>query len=133
MVADLWTGMSNSKRETVPTTRELLEEYYRGLSKKGAWGHLLSEDFLLSGTVTQEIKGRDIYVNNNFFKLVKGLKVKELMASGEKAFALVNYDLVSPKGKSFSSEVVEFWRAKDGELVSVAIYFDTAAFSRFMA
>jgi ketosteroid isomerase-like protein len=72
-------------------------------------------------------------VNNSFFKLVRELKLKELMASGEKAFALVNYDLVSSKGKSFSSEVVEFWRAKEGELVSVAIYFDTATFSKFMA
>jgi len=120
-------------RETVPTTKELLEEYYRGVSKKSGWGHLLSEDFLLTGTVTQETRGRDVYVNNNFFKLVRGLNVTELMVSGEKAFALVSYDLVSPKGRSFSSEVVEFWRAKDGELVSIAIYFDTAAFSKSMA
>ena|SRR6266567_2541265 len=125
--------MSNSMRETVPTTKELLEEYYRGVSKKSGWGHLLSEDFLLTGTVTQETRGRDVYVNNNFFKLVRGLNVRELMVSGEKAFALVSYDLVSPKGRSFSSEVVEFWRAKDGELVSIAIYFDTAAFSKSMA
>jgi len=125
--------MSNSMRETVPTTKELLEEYYRGVSKKSGWGYLLSEDFLLTGTVTQETRGRDVYVNNNFFKLVRGLNVRELMVSGEKAFALVSYDLVSPKGRSFSSEVVEFWRAKDGELFSIAIYFDTAAFSKSMA
>ena len=129
----LCKGMANTKRETAPTTKELLEVYYRGVSKKGGWGHLLSEDFLLAGTVTQETRGRDLYVNNNFFKLVEGLKVKELVVNGEKAFALVSYDLVSPKGKSFSSEVVEFWRAKEGELVSVAIYFDTAAFSKSMA
>jgi ketosteroid isomerase-like protein len=125
--------MSNSRRETMSTVEGLLGEYYSGLSKKGGWGDLLSDDFLLGGTVPRETRGRDAYVNNNFFKLVRGLKVKELVASGEKAFVLVNYDLVSPSGKSFSSEVVEFWRAKDGKLVSVAIYFDTAAFSKFMA
>jgi len=125
--------MSNSTRETVPTINELLKEYYSGLSKGGGWEHLLSDDFLLGGTVTRETRGRDVYVNLSFFKMVRGLRVKELIASGEKAFALVSYDLVSPNGKSFSSEVVEFWRAKGGKLVSVEIYFDTAAFGRFMA
>src|SRR5712692_6896296 len=116
--------MSNSMRETVPTTKELLEEYYRGVSKKSGWGHLLSEDFLLTGTVTQETRGRDVYVNNNFFKLGRGLNVRELMVSGEKAFALVSYDLVSPKGRSFSTEVVQFLISKDGDLFSLPTFLD---------
>jgi ketosteroid isomerase-like protein len=125
--------MDKKERQTRPTIKELLEEYYRGLEKKGGWGHLLSEDFLLSGTVPQEIRGRDAYMNLSFFKLVNGLKVKELIEDGETAFVLVSYDLVSPKGRSFSSEVAELWKAKGGELVSVAIYFDTTGFSRAMA
>jgi ketosteroid isomerase-like protein len=35
---------------------------------------------------------------------------------------------MSPKGRPFKCDVAEFWRAKDGMLVSVSIYFDTAAF-----
>ncbi len=126
-------AMNKEERQNRPTTKELLEEYYRGVEKKGGWGHLLSEDFLLSGTIAQETRGRDAYVNNSFFKLIRGLKVKELIEDGDTGFALVSYDLVSPKGKSFTSDVAELWKAKDGELVSVAIYFDTAGFSRAMA
>ncbi len=114
-------------------TKELVKRYYDGLSRKTDWGHLLSDNFLFTGTVAKESRGRDPYVNNQFFKLVRGLTVKEMAIEGEKAFALVNYNLVSPKGRSFSSDVGEFWKVKNGKLDSVAIYFDTAAFSNFMA
>jgi ketosteroid isomerase-like protein len=113
--------------------RELLKRYYDGVSKGGEWSHLLSENFLLTGTVPKESRGRDLYVNNSFFKMVKGLRVKELITEGDSGFAIISYDLVSPKGKPFSSEVAEFWKAKEGKLDSVAIYFDTAAFSSFLA
>ncbi len=113
-------------------TKELVKKYYDGLSRKAEWGHLLSDSFLLTGTIAKESRGRDAYVNNQFFKLVRGLTVKEMAIEGEKAFALVNYSLVSPKGRSFSSDVGEFWKVKNGKLDSVAIYFDTAAFNSSM-
>src|SRR5579875_1449707 len=91
--------MNKEERQNRPTTKELLEEYYRGVEKKGGWGHLLSEDFLLSGTIAQETRGRDAYVNNSFFKLIRGLKVKELIEDGDTGFALVSYDLVSLEGE----------------------------------
>lgn len=124
--------MDEADRES-RQTKELLEEYYRRLSRSGEWGHLLSEDFLLSGAVAQETRGREAYKSNGFFRMVKGLTVKELLVSGGSAFALVGYDLVSPHGRSFSSDVAELWKAKGGRLVSVAIYFDTAAFGKSMA
>jgi hypothetical protein len=37
------------------------------------------------------------------WKLVKSLRVKEMIVEGESAFALVNYDLLSPKGSPFLS------------------------------
>ena len=119
--------------ESSSLTRELLERYYELLSRKSGWEDLLSDNFLLRGTVAKETEGRDLYVNNNFFKLVKRLHVKEILTEGEKGFALVNYDLISPKGKEFSCDVAEFWKAKDGKLDSIAIYFDTAGFSSFLA
>ena len=94
---------------------------------------MLSENFLFTGTVAKESIGKDAYVNNAFFKLVRGLKVKEMIVEGENAFAIVNYDLESPKGSAFSSDVAEFWKVKNGKLDSIAIYFNTAAFSKFMA
>lgn len=120
--------MENSK-----TTKELLNKYYENLSRKGEWGSLLSLNFLLTGNVAKETRGREAFVNNPFFKLVKSLKVKAMIIEGESACAIVNYDLVSPKGKSLSSDVAEIWKVKSGKLDSIAIYFDTAAFQKFMA
>ena len=113
-------------------TREMLKRYYAGLSSKGDWNSMLSEGILLTGTIANESKGKEPFVNNNFFKMVRGLKIKLLMVENENACALVSYDLISPKGKSFTSDVAEIWKIKDGKLDSLAIYFDTAAFQKSM-
>jgi hypothetical protein len=70
------------------TTRALLDSYYAALSTGRDWGRLLSDGFLLSGTVAKETRGRDLYVRNGFFKMVKGLKVKELMVEGTRVSPL---------------------------------------------
>jgi ketosteroid isomerase-like protein len=115
------------------TIKEILKKYYDGLSKKEDWHSMLSEEILLTGTIAKESKGKELFVNNNFFKLIRDLKVKELIVENESACALVRYDLMSPKGKNFASEVAEIWKAKDGKLVALAIYFDTAAFKESMS
>jgi ketosteroid isomerase-like protein len=113
-------------------TREILEKYYTGLSNRGDWHSMLSEEILLTGTIAKESRGKEPFINNNFFKMVRGLKVKEMIVENEKACSLVSYDLMSPKGKSFASDVAEIWKVKDGKLDSLAIYFDTAAFQKSM-
>ena len=114
------------------TAKELLSEYYERLSGKGDLTQLLSENFLLTGTVTKETKGRDAYLDSMFFKLVESLKVKSMIIDGESACVVVNYDLVSPKGDTLSCDVAEIWGVRDGKLDSIAIYFDTAAYQKFM-
>jgi ketosteroid isomerase-like protein len=109
---------------------DILNNYYKGLYSRGDWHSMLSDDILLTGTIAKESRGKKAFVNNNFFKMVKGLKVKQMIVENGNAFAIVSYDLMSPKGKSFSSEVAEIWKVKDGKLSSLAIYFDTAAFQR---
>jgi ketosteroid isomerase-like protein len=111
---------------------DLLNRYYKGLLSKGDWHSMLADDILLMGTVAKESRGKEPFVNNNFFKMVKGFKVKQMIVEDANACVVVSYDLVSPRGKSFSSEVAEIWKAKDGKLSSLAIYFDTASFQKAM-
>ncbi len=94
---------------------------------------MLSEDILLTGTIAKESTGKEEFVNNNFFKMGRGLNIRAMIVEKDNACALVDYDLISPKGKSFTSEVAEIWKAKDGKLESLAIYFDTAQFQKNMA
>jgi ketosteroid isomerase-like protein len=113
-------------------TKEILEKYYEGLSKKGDWHSMLAGDILLPGTIAKQSRGKDLFVNNNFFKMVKSLKLKEMIVENDAACAIVGYDLMSPKGNSFQSDVAEIWKVKDEKLESLAIYFDTAAFQKAM-
>lgn len=110
-----------------------MKSYYEGLAKKEDWGGLLTDEFLLTGTVAKESRGREEYMGNGFFKAVQGLHVKQLMTEGNRGFALVFYELKSPKGTPFTCEVAEYWTTENGKLDSVSIYFDTAAFSKSMA
>jgi ketosteroid isomerase-like protein len=113
-------------------TRTLLNKYYDALLKKEDWPSLLSDDVLLTGTVVKESRGKELFISNDFFRMIRGLKVRQMIVENDNAFALVSYDLVSPKGVIFSSDVAEIWRVKDNKLASLAIYFDTAAFQRSM-
>ena len=119
--------------EDTNAIREILSKYYRQLSKGDGWQPFLSENIVLTGTVAKETRGKDDYVNNTFFTLIRGLKVKKMIVERDSACALVNYDLVSPKGKSFICDVSEIWSIKAGKLEYLAIYFDTAAFRNFMS
>jgi hypothetical protein len=100
-------------------TRALLNKYYDDLAKKEGWQSLLSDDVLLTGTVAKESRGRELFVTNNFFRMIKGLKVRQMIIENDNAFALVNYDLVSPKGTGFSSDVAEIWKVKGNKLASL--------------
>lgn len=111
-------------------TRELVNSYYDKLSKKEKLNSLLSEEFLLTGTIARESIGREAYVSNNFFKGIKSLNVKCMLVEDDNACAIVSYDLISPKGNSFKAEIAEIWKIKNGKLDSVAIYFDTAFFQK---
>lgn len=114
-------------------TKELLDRYYDRLTKRGDWGSLLSDDFLMTGTVVKESRGREAHMNNNFFRGVLGLRVKNMIIEGDSACAIVNYDLVSPKGNRFDADVAEIWKARGGKLISIAVYFDTAYFQKSMS
>lgn len=116
-----------------PIIKNILNLYYENLAKKGDWDYMLADDILLTGTIVKESRGKEQFVNNNFFKMVRDLKVKEMIVEGQKACAVVAYSLMSPKGNSFQSEVAEVWKVKNGKLESLAIYFDTAAFQKAMA
>ena len=115
-----------------PTTKELLGKYYKTVSGKGRLDQMLSENFSFSGTIGKVAAGRDAFVGNLFFKYIRSLEVKTMIIEGERACAVVGYGLVSPKGDALSLDVAEIWQIKDGKLDSLAMYYDTAAYQKFM-
>jgi ketosteroid isomerase-like protein len=107
-----------------------IERYYGLLAGKGDFTHLLSESFTISGCL--EGSGKNAHCANTFFPLVKKFEVKKIISEGENACALVDYELGTPNGEKYSCACAEVFEIKGGKIASLAIYFDTAAYQKFM-
>jgi hypothetical protein len=113
------------------TAREILKEYYARLSDEAARAGLLCDDFSVSGALAKE-SGKDGFGIELFYSLVKSLAIREIIADNERACALISYELGSPKSEGVSLEAAEIWAIKGEKLASLEIYFDTAAYQKFM-
>lgn len=122
--------MENSK-----STKELLETYYRGFAQKQGWESVISDDFRFVGgdmTNTIPITGKAGYLEviNRFSRVFSSMRVKEMMIDGNNACVVGNYDYQFQNGEKLNGNVAEIWRAKDGKLVSLTIFFDTLTFDK---
>jgi ketosteroid isomerase-like protein len=117
------------------TTQEAIKGYYDGIKAKNGWQAYVSDDIAFAGTDVKATAGKQAYVEatNQFLMAVKTSELKEMIVDGDKACAIVHYELMSPKGNRASSDVAEILTVKDGKITSSTIYFDTAAFREFMA
>ncbi len=116
------------------TTKETVQRYYDGVAQREGWQSVIS-DSMAFASPNQNTKGKDAYVQGTarFLQNVRGSKVKELIIEGEKAYALVDYEMVSPRGETRSFPVAEILSVKDEKINSSTILFDTTAFRAFMA
>jgi ketosteroid isomerase-like protein len=115
------------------TTKELLEIYYQGFSKKSGWESVIADDFKFVGgdmTKTSPIVGKQAYVEiiKRFARLFTAMRVKEMVVEGDRAYVCGNYDFLFPNGKSINGDVAEIWLTKNGQLTALTIFFDTATF-----
>ncbi len=120
------------------TTKELLELYYAAVARKAGWESVLSDDFKFVGgdmTNTRPLVGKSAYVEvlKRFSQRFEAMRVKEMFVDGDRACVIANYDYVFPGGQRVSGDVAELWRARDGKLDALTIYFDTLSFQRLTA
>src|SRR6185295_8495619 len=116
------------------TTKELLEIYYKGFAQKKDWDSVISDDFKFVGgdmTRTAPTVGKAAYIEviKRFSQLFTAMRVKEMVVDGDSACVIGNYDYVFPNGKSINGDVAEIWKARNGKLDSLTIFFDTLTFS----
>jgi hypothetical protein len=114
-------------------TKELLNAYYKGLDQKKGWENTLTDDFNFIGgdmTKSSHIVGKQSYIEiiNRLSKLFDHVEVKEMAIAGDNASVIANYDWKFPNGKQINGNVAEIWRAKNGMLDSLTIFFDTLTF-----
>ena len=115
------------------TTKELLKTYYDGFAIKQGWESVIADDFKFTGgemvnpNKTFNKQGY-IEVIKRFSRLFTAMRVQEMIIDDNNACVIANYDYVFPNGKNITGNVAEIWKAKDGKLDSLTIYFDTLGF-----
>jgi len=115
--------------------KQLLKTYYKGFAQKHGWEEVISDDFKFTGgdmTKTAPTIGKTAYMEviNRFSRVFQTMRVKQMIVDGENACVIGNYDYVFPNGTSINGDVAEIWKAKNGKLDSLTIFFDTLTFDK---
>jgi len=112
----------------------LIDSYYEGLARRDGWQQPLTDAFRFVSPGGRVAEGKPAYVEatTGFLRLVTSAHKKEMLTDGDTACVWMRYDLASPRGTKGSLDAVEIWTASNGQLASLTLYFDTAAFAAFM-
>ena len=121
--------------ETSTPIKQLLDTYYKGFAQKQGWESVIADDFKYIGgdmAKTTPIIGKAGYIEviKRFSRVFRTMHVKEMIVEGENACVIGNYDFQFPNGVSMNGDVAEVWKAKNGKLDSLTIFFDTLSFDK---
>jgi ketosteroid isomerase-like protein len=116
------------------TTKAIVEKYLDALKRGTDWEPLFapSMTFTSFSSPVKQVVGCAAFVmaTQRFYASVMSVDVRTLIVDGDRACALTHYDLRSPTGNVFTSDVAEIFHVTDGKIDSFEIYFDTAPFPR---
>jgi len=114
------------------TTRETIEAYFRRLEGSGTWQELLAEDMEFTSFTSpiRKVAGRAAFLaaTKRFYSMITGVQVRDLMIADDRGCALTRYELSTPDGRSFASDVAEIFSVRGDRITSFGIYFDTAPY-----
>jgi ketosteroid isomerase-like protein len=116
------------------TTKDTIQRYFDSLQAKNGWETFLADDmtFTSFGSPIKQVTGKRAYLEatKRFFSMITAVELKDLIVDGDKACALTRYDLQAPGGRAFDSHVAEVFKARNGKISSLEIYFDSAPFPK---
>ena len=117
------------------TTRETVEQYYDRLRARGDWQALFADDIefasLTSPMKRVAVKGAVLESTRRFYASIGSFDVRQLIVDGDRAAAVVRYEVRPPNGApAFESHVAEFFSVKQGKIHEFTICFDTAPYPK---
>jgi ketosteroid isomerase-like protein len=116
--------------------KEVIRDFYASLAAKNdGWQKNVAENVAFSDASGQlHAEGREAFIQSftPFLRSVANVQVKQLIAEGPDACAVVSYDYVSPGGGKLHQDDAEVWKIMDGKIAALTIYFDITAFRQFM-
>jgi ketosteroid isomerase-like protein len=116
------------------STRETIQSYFEKLKQKKDWQSSFADETSFGSYTSpvREVKGKAAFLESTkrFYSTIKSFEIRGLLIDGDQACALTRYELQSPTGSSFTSDVAEIFSVKNGKIQSFGIYFDTAPFPK---
>jgi ketosteroid isomerase-like protein len=124
---------SSSMQHTV-TTRDTIEAYFSSIGPKPDWQEYFAADVVFTNFVSpaKRVNGREAFLEatSGFYRMIVALDVRHLVVEDDHACALTRYELQPPAGPAFISDVAELFVVRDGQIVSLEIYFDPTPYPR---
>ncbi len=122
-------------RNEVAATQQTVHAYFDRLQKGSGWQASFSEGmlFTIRTSSASEVRGKVEYLRASapFYSMIRSVKLRELISDGARACALTRYELQPPNGDpAFSSDVAEIFTVRNGEIVALEIFFDTAPYPK---
>jgi ketosteroid isomerase-like protein len=130
-------GVENEKVQERSAVRGTILSYFEGINEGKEWEDFIAEDMAFTpfGDEGKRVNGKQGYVvaTSRFLQVARSVEIKELIVEDNKACAIASYKLHSPNGDVSTCNVAEIFSVKDGKIKSSSIFFDTSAFSSFIA
>jgi ketosteroid isomerase-like protein len=116
------------------STAQIVRDYFAALGGRQGWESFLAEDLAFTSHAGpgRRVSGKEPYLasKRRFFSMISSLEVRNVIVEGTQACALTRYELRSPAGPAFHSDVAEVFTVRDGKIASLDIYFDSAPFPK---
>jgi ketosteroid isomerase-like protein len=116
------------------TTKDTVDGYFARLRQKQGWASFLSDDLVFTSLTSpvRQLRGKTAYLEatRRFYSTIQTFEVRGLIVDGDRACALTRYQLQPSAGSAFQSDVAEIFRVRNGKIVSLDIYFDSAPFPK---
>lgn len=117
------------------TALDVFQTFGRGLmSGTNSWKEVVAENVTFTGPVDQ-VKGLEAFakLNEGFMPMIRGNKMKQVVASDNFVITQMLMDIAMPSGKIVTLDMSEWYEIKDGKIQSVKIYYDAEEFRKEMA
>lgn len=115
-------------------TGEVVRDYFDRLARGAAWEALLADDFHFTSHTSpvKEVVGKAAFLEatQRFYRSIQSFEVRDLLVDGARACGLTRYQLRSPVGTTFQSDVAEVFTIGTDRIEALAIYFDSAPFPK---
>ena len=114
------------------TTRQTIEAYLEALRNGKEWNAFFADnvEFTSFTSPVRTLNGKPAFLEGakRFYSSIASMTVRGLLVEGDRGCALTRYQLRSPDGGTFDSDVAEIYSVGDGRITSFGIYFDTAPY-----